>query len=156
MSDTLSRILRIVLALLIAVSFAMTLWFYFTASGIESSLETETKIEQFGSVLEYFVDWTYVLLFLAAGGTILFAVLDIVLNPKGAVRTLIPVAILAVIVGVAFSTASSDLLYMPNYDGAGNEPTTLKWAGTSLYVTYILFAGAFVAIVVSEVSKIFK
>lgn len=156
MSDTLSRILRIVLALLIAVSFALTLWFYFTASGIDSSLEADMKIEQFGSVLEYYVDWTYVLLFIAAGGTLMFALLDIVTNPKGALRTLVGVAIFGGIILAAWSSASSELIHMPNYDGAGNEPTTLRWAGTSLIAMYILAATAVAAIVVTEVSKMFK
>lgn len=156
MTDTLSRILKIVLAILIAVSFALTFWFYFTASGIDSSLEPNTQIDQFGSVLEYYVDWTYLLLIIAAGGTILFAVLEIVLNPKGAVKTLIPIAALGVVAFIAYSSASSEIMHLPNYDGTGNEPVTLKWAGTSLFAMYILFALAFGAIVVSEVSKIFK
>jgi len=156
MSDTISKALRIILALLIAISLGITVGFFITASGIDSKMDAETKVELFGPVLEYFIDWAYVLFFIAGAGTLLAAITDIATNPKDAVKTLIPIGLLALVVIISWSLSTSELLPMPNYDGTGNEPGTLKWAGASLITTYMLFAVAFGAIVFSEVSKIFK
>lgn len=156
MSDTTSKILRIVLAILLAVSFAVTIWFYLTASDIESGLDAEKKIELFGPVLEYFLVWTYGLFFAAAGGTVFFSIFQIITNPKGAVSSILPMAGFVIILIVSWVLSSDEVLYMPNYTGPGNDPATMKWSGAGLISMYILFALAMLAIVYSEVSKMLK
>lgn len=156
MSDSLSRTLRIVLALLLAISVGLTFWFYFASRSIDSGLDAEVKIEQYGAVLEYFIGWSYVLLAVAGGSALVFALISIFTNTKNLGSTLIPVVALVVIVAVSYFLASDQLLHMPNYDGTGNEPGTLKMAGMSLITTYFLFAAALASIVIAELSKIFK
>lgn len=154
--DTESKVLRIILGLLLAISLGIFIWFFLTASGIDPKMDVDTKVDLFGPVLESFIMWAYILAFIAAAGTLFAAVIDFVSNPKDAVKTLIPIGLLVLVCGISWSLASSELLHMPTYDGTGNEPGTLKWAGASLYAMYILSVIAVGAIIISEVSKIFK
>lgn len=156
MSDTTSKILRILLSILLAVSFAVTIWFYLTAGDIESGLDTEKKIELFGPALEYLIDWTYVLLFIAIGGTLIFSIAQTISNPKDAAKSILPLLGFVAVLVISWFMASSEILPMPNYDGTGNEPFTLKWSGAGLISMYILFGVAMLAIVYSEVSKMIK
>jgi len=48
------------------------------------------------------------------------------------------------------------VLDLPHYKGKDNVPRTLFWTGTGLIVAYFLVAIAIIAIVYSEISKIFK
>ena len=77
-------------------------------------------------------------------------------KPKKAIVTLIPIALIGLILLISYSSASSELLDMPNYDGVDNVPGQLKWSGAGLIMSYVLLGLAVIAILVSSVMKFFK
>lgn len=156
MSDTLSKVLKIVLAILFALSFAILIWFFNAASGIDSSLDASAQIEQYGASLEYFIDWAYLLLGGAVVLTLGFAVLGMVTDLKSTKKALPGILGFIAVLVISWFLASDAVLNMPTYTGTGNDPVTLKWSDAGIIATYILLAGAGISIVYSEVSKAFK
>ena len=152
MSSKLSQIINIVLWVLLGVSVVLAVLFYLrkVVPGTE-----DTNMEE-PVITELFLKWTYVMAIGAAAVTLLFSVLNLILNPKGLKQTIIGLVGLAVLVVVSYFLASDEILYMPGYDGTGNEPGTLKFAGTELFLTYILAGLTVLSILYSEVAKFFK
>ena len=73
------------------------------------------------------------------------------------VRKTLPALLgLLLIVGLAWLGASGALLDMPNYDGTGNNPLTLRWTDTGLLAAYVLLLAAGAAIAYAEISKMLK
>jgi hypothetical protein len=107
-------------------------------------------------ITEVFLKWTYVMAVGAAVVTLLFSIVNLILNPKGLRQAIIGIVGLAVLLVASYFLASDEILNMPGYDGTGNEPGTLKFAGTELYLTYILAGLAVLSIVYSEIAKFFK
>lgn len=142
-----TKILRIVLIVLLAVSALVTLLFY--AGGEEiAGQPTYTNI---------FILWSYVLTGLAVGFAVIFPVIQMISNPKNAKKGLLGIAVLAVLVLVAYAMSSSELLGITNPDLAKYDvPSTLKYSGTMLNTTYILAGLAILSMIWTEVAKIFK
>ena len=95
-------------------------------------------------------------MFAAAAITIIFSVINIVINPKGIKKGIIALVGAVVIIIIAYLMADDTVLEMPYFTGKGNDPTTLKWVDTGMFTAYILVALAFLAIIWSSVSRIFK
>jgi len=98
----------------------------------------------------------YAFVVLAAIFAIGFPVYQLMSNPKGALNTLIGLAILGVIVLIAYSLASDQVMNIVGYDGPDNNPGTLKMVGTGLFTTYILFFLSLAAIVITEIYNAVK
>ncbi len=145
----LSKILNIVLYLLIAITAVFAGLFYF---GGEIPGETYTTPVYTDSVL----NWAKLLIYITAGVSLLFEVFHLVSNPKNAVRSLISIAILGVIVLVAYSLSDDTPLHLIGYNGPDNVPSMLTMAGTMLYGTYLLFGIVISAILYTELSRLFK
>lgn len=148
MTDNIAKITKILLWVLIALSVFFALMLFVNTSS------TDTTWIQNG------LTFTYVLLFIAAGATILASlyifVMKLLAKPKNALVTLIPIVLIGVILLIAYSTSSDAILNMPNYDGDANVPFQLKWTGTGLIMTYILLGLTVLTILISEIVKIFK
>jgi hypothetical protein len=71
-------------------------------------------------------------------------------------RTLISIAILAVIAVISYSMGDGTPLQLVGYKGSDNVPSMLIMGDTFLYSMYILLGGALLAILYTEVSRIFK
>ena len=93
----------------------------------------------------------YILLAVAAAAAIIFPILQLAQNPKGAKGALIGIVLLAVVVGISFGLASD-----VNPSKMELSPEGAKQVGAGLYAVYILGAVAILSIVYSEVSKIIK
>jgi phosphoglycerol transferase MdoB-like AlkP superfamily enzyme len=156
MSDSLSKILRIVLAILLTITLVLALWFVSKTGDIDSSLDADVQIEQFGSSLEWILNWTYVLFFAATGSAVLFSIVGIFKDSKTAKKAVLPILATIVIFVIAYALSSGDLLQIQGYTGTDNNPSTLKWVDTGIIATYFLFAGAAASIVFAEVIKIFR
>ena len=103
-----------------------------------------------------FIIWSYILFGIAGASAILFPLVNLILNPKKAVRSLISVGILAVLALISYLIASDAI---PNFTGAQKfdiSATTSKMVGTGLWAMYILGLVAVLSILYTEVSKIFK
>jgi hypothetical protein len=143
----LSKYLSYVLYLLLAVTLVFAGLFYFGG-----------EVEDAGYPLytESFLNWGKVLLMIAAAVAILFEIANLLLHPQAAVRSLISIALLGVIVVIAYSMGDGTPLQLVGYKGPDNVPSMLILGDTFLYSTYILIGGALVAILFTEVSRIFK
>lgn len=152
MSNLTSRIIQIILWVLMAVTIVFAVLFYFgnMVEGTEG-----TRLEE-PVVTQTFLSWAYVLLIVAAAITIIFSVVNIIINPKGIKKGIVALVGTVVIIVIAYLMADDTVLNMPYFTGKGNEPTTLKWVDTGLFTAYILIALAFLAIIWSSVSRIFK
>lgn len=105
---------------------------------------------------DVFLNWAKFLAISAAVLTVVFEIVNIVLNPQNGMRSLISIGVMLMIALVSYVLADSTPLVLSGYEGSDNVPSMLKMSGTFLYSTYFLLGGAVLAILVSELSKIFK
>ncbi len=145
----LAKIISFVLYALIAITVVFLIMFY-TGGDVPG----ETYVTPVYT--DAFLNWAKFLAVAAAVLTILFEVYHVVTNPKNAVRSLISIAVLAIIAFVSYGLADGTPMNLGAYEGSDNVPSMLKMAGMFIYGTYILIGGVLVAIVVAEVSKLVK
>ena len=96
---------------------------------------------------------------MAIGATVIalgFSIVNLINNPKALKQSLIMIVVGAVLVVAAYFMADDQVLSMPGYEGTQNIPGTLKFAGTFLWLAYILAGLAVLTILYSEVAKYFK
>ncbi len=99
--------------------------------------------------------WTYVLLAATLATAIIFPLVNMFQNPKAALRTLIGLAIVAVVCGIGYALGNDNPVTTAGGDVYSNS-ALLKVTDMGLYVTYIAFAGALLAIVIGEVRNALK
>lgn len=101
------------------------------------------------------LNWTYLLI----GATILVVIvlptMVLAKNPKGAIRTLVGVLIVAGIFAISYALADSTPIEVSSIKTYDNE-LELKLSDTGLFMTYISFGGAILSIVFGEIYKLFK
>jgi len=106
------------------------------------------------------LNWAIVLFVIAAIVAIGFAIVQILTDKAKAIRGLGAVALLSVVLIASYLLADSEI---PKFfgvekfiaDGTLNS-NIAHWVGTGLYVTYILFAGAFLSIIGFSAASMFK
>ena len=145
----LSKILSIVLYAILAVTLVFAGLFYFGG-------EIEGTTYYTPAYTESFINWGVALVIGAAIITIIFEIVRLITNPKNAVRSLVSIAIIALVVFIAYSLSDATVLNLPGYDGPDNVPSMLLLSDTFLYTMYFLFGGAFLAIIYTEVSRMFR
>ena len=161
MQNNSQKIVSVFLYFILAVSVVILGFFYYKASGVayENDAPFQEKLDAYGSVIDAFIIWAYVLIGLAAAAAVIPAVITLATQPKNAVKSIISIVAVAALVlvawlmsdGTPFTTAQ-----LPGYEGEGNVPETLKIADTMLFTMYFLLAGAIVSIIYAEVAKVFK
>jgi magnesium-transporting ATPase (P-type) len=126
--------------------------FYFLGGSVPETVGTPFEEKNFTSLV---LIWALVLFIIAALATLIFSFANIFMNPKVLKGFLIILGLGVVLVLISYFMASSEPLTILNLP---KEPTpsTLKWVGTGLNMTYILAIVAFVGIIVSEVIRAFK
>ncbi len=134
------KYLSIIRYLLLAVS-ALVVIVYFTQDPETASVDNMLR-------------WEYIMIGATSAAVILMPVFNILKNPAGAVRSMIGLAIIAIIVLVAYGASDATPITTPSavYD----DPAILKFSDTGLYTTYFMLAASFVSIVVAEVTNMFK
>jgi hypothetical protein len=107
---------------------------------------------------DYALRWAYILLLITAIAAVVFPLIKIVTDVKAIVRLLVVLAGAGVLVLLSYFVFASDTpIDILGYTGTDNsDPTTLKWIGTGLFTTYIIFGVALLSILYSEVAKLFK
>ncbi len=105
-------------------------------------------------MLALMLDWAYILLGVAVVAAVLFPLVHIIQNPKGALQTLIGLAIVVVVVGISYAIASDAPITTAviTFD----NPATLKLSDMGLYTTYAALTVAILAIIVGEIGRVFK
>lgn len=97
----------------------------------------------------------YAFLGIAVLIAILMPVVNLIQNPKAAAGSLLGLAIVAVVIIIAYSLSSE----MPIPNSAGGffeDPTVLKISDTGLYATYAAFVAAIATIFGGEIIRLFK
>jgi len=142
-----SKILRIVLIILLAVSAVLGILFYAGGEDISGQpVYTNT-----------FIVWAYILAGIAVFFAIIFPIFQMIKNPKAAVKGLLGFLVVAVVVFVAYAVSSGEKLGITNPELMQYDvPGTLKYAGTLLNSVYFLAGLAILSMIFSEVSKMFK
>ncbi len=151
-----SKITSVLLYSLMAISVILLVYFYKVTAGIPEGTDFDTQIDIYGGILDMIMYWAYILFGIAAISALIFPIINMVSQPKEAVKTLISVAVVAVFVLIAYMLADDTVLNLPGYEGADNVPATLKFSGMMLWTAYLLFAGVIVSIIYAEVSKMIK
>jgi hypothetical protein len=148
MTDSIAKITKVLLWVLIALSIFFALMLFMNT--------TEEDVKWVGNSLKF----TYVILILAIAAVILSSLyiftMKLIAKPKSAIMTIITIGILGVIFLIAYSKSSDIPLDMPNYEGPDNVPGPLKWSDTGLFMMYILFGLSLLAILYAEISRLFK
>ncbi|MDK2979387.1 MAG: hypothetical protein PWP52_2101 [Bacteroidales bacterium] len=142
-----SKILRITLIILLAVSAILAILFYAGGEDISGQpVYTNT-----------FIVWAYILAGIAVFFAIIFPIFQMIKNPKAAVKSLLGFLVVAVVVFVAYAVSSGEKLGITNPELMQYDvPGTLKYAGTLLNSVYFLAGLAILSMIFSEVSKMFK
>lgn len=152
MTDSISKILSIVLIVLLAVSFALAMAFFFGGVTPESAgTDLEEPIYTDTALL-----WMKLLLVVAALVAVLFPVIGMITNPKSAIKTVGAIAVLAIVILISYAMASDAI---PVFQGAEEMDITNKLSknvGMGLHAMYVLLAMGIIAIVATEIIDRFK
>lgn len=102
----------------------------------------------------------YVMIALAVVLTLVAAVVQFAMalkdNPKGAIRSLLGLVLLAAILIISWFLGSDQTLSIQGYDGTDNVPFWLKVTDMFIYTIYFLLGATIVAIIGSSVLKRFS
>ena len=138
MSDNMSKIVQ---------------WFLYAMLGLSALFEilfyTDTISED---LLLY---WGYILLIIVIVATLLAAIGNILLKPKGSLKVVIILAVM-VVVGIISYALSSNELSAAQLEKMQITASTSKLVGAGLYFTYFMAAVALISIIYSAVSRMFK
>ncbi len=154
--NNISKITSVLLYVLMGISVILLIMFAKATAGIEDGTDFDTQISLYGSTLDMFMYWAYILLGIATAAAIIFPLIKMFTQPKEAVKTLISIGIVAVVVFIAYALADDTVLNLPGYEGKDNVPGTLKFAGTLLNTAYLLITIAIGSILYDGISKVFK
>ena len=133
-----SKILRIFLGVLLAISALMAILFYVDVVSDD--------------VLIY---WGYFLVIFTAVITILFPLAFLILNPKNSIKIFIALGLMVVLAIIAYSLADVGLTEL-KIEKLDTSAGTAKYVGAGLIFTYILAGLAVLSIIYASISKLFK
>lgn len=125
------------------------------------SIDSETNPgEKARNLIALNINWAIVLLAIATVVAVVFAIVRMLSEKTKALSALTTILIFAVIIGISYMVASSEIPQFFNVekfvaDGTLTQSIS-RWIGTGLYTTYILFAGAFLSIIGFGAVSIFK
>ena len=142
--------------LLMAVSVVLVVIFYVKNGNVNPDDSVPKQMSDLGPILNKFVYWTYFMVAAAVFFTLIFPIANMFFNPKSGLKTLLSIAVLALILFVGYQLADDTLLELPGYDGNDNVASRLKLTGMGVYTMYIMLGGALLALVYSSISKLFR
>jgi hypothetical protein len=143
MSNTLSKYLNILTYVMIGLTAIFVAMFYLGGDLPNQPYQTPVYTD-------VLIQWAKALFIVCAGLSLVFPVMQLISNPKGAVKGVAGLVGLGVIILIAYSLSDGTLLDLPGYTGFDNTPGALQFADTVLYTMYILGVGTVVAIVATE------
>lgn len=99
--------------------------------------------------------WMYVILALTFVAALASPILNIVQNPKGAIRSVIGLLLVLVVLAISYALAS-DVPVVNSGGDVYDDPTTLKLSDMGLYSMYIALIGSILAIIYGEIRSALK
>ncbi len=133
-----SKILRIFLGVLLAISALLMILFFLNVVSIDTVIY-----------------WGYFLLIFTAVIVILFPIVNLIMNPKNSIKIFISLGVMVVIAIIAYSLSQVNFTEL-QLEKLGTTASTVKYVGTGLIFTYILASLAVLSIVYASISRIFK
>ena len=133
-----SKILRIFLGVLLAISALLAILFF---------VDVITD-----DILIY---WGYFLLILTAAITIIFPIVFLIMNPKNSIKIFIALGLMVIIAIISFSLSQVSFTDL-QLEKLGTTAATSKNVGAGLIFTYILAGLTVISIIYASISKIFK
>ena len=133
-----SKILRIFLAVLLAISALLAILF---ALNVISD--------------DMLIYWGYFLVIFTAVITILFPIANIIMNPKNSIKIFIALGLMVIIAIIAYSLSTVNFTDL-QLEKLGTTASTVKYVGAGLIFTYILATLAVLSIIYAATSRIFK
>ena len=133
-----SKILRIFLGALLAISALLAILFYVDVLSDD--------------ILIY---WGYFLLILTAAITIIFPIVFLILNPKNSIKIFIALGLMVVIAIISYSLSQVSFTEF-QLEKLETTATTSRYVGAGLIFTYILASLAVLSIIYASISRIFK
>lgn len=154
MSKLTEKIPGITALLFVFVSFLLVLLTYVggNAESIADSAGEALTVPKFTDALLF---WTYGLMGLTLFITILMAIFgyvkSFISSPASALKSLIPLALFAIIFVIAWNMGSGEKMSIIGYDGDGNQGTWAQFTDMMIYSIYALFAAVILTIMGSSV-----
>lgn len=102
------------------------------------------------------LNWSYILFGIAIIAAIIFPVVRLATRPKEAMKSFIGLAVVVVLIGIAYAMSDGTPMKITGYSGPDNIPSMLMFSDTILYTMYFLFVGAILAIAGSEIYRRIK
>lgn len=100
--------------------------------------------------------WTYILIGIAAAATVIFSLVNIATNPKGAVNMLISMGVLLVLVLITYFAASGDIPTNAKGEPMSVDPGTSQWVGGAIGLSGVLLVIAILGIFSSPIFKLLR
>jgi len=150
------RIAQIFFLALLGISMVLTLIFYLNIGNVNTNDQLMKRVADMGITLDYLLFWAYLLTLLSILFAIGFPAIQIFSNPKGGLKALVAVVGIGVLMFIAYQLGDDTIMNIAGYSGTGNVPKTLKMTDMAIYSMYAMTAGAVIALLYSEISKLFK
>lgn len=99
------------------------------------------------------LNWAYILCGIAIIAAMLFPIVRLFSRPKEAMKSFIGLAIVIVLVLIAYAMADGTPMKLIGYTGPDNVPSMLIFSDTILYTMYFLFIAAVIAIAGTEIYR---
>jgi hypothetical protein len=130
------------LMLISVILFAMFFMEVVPLSDMSSQIENGTT--------NMFLGWALVLLILCAVAAIAFPVFGMVMNPKSAIKTIVALAVIGIILGIACAMSSGSLDSMAQTLVESTEGERY-WSGAGLNALYIVLGMTVLSVIATEV-----
>jgi len=133
-----SKILRIFLGALLAISALLVILFF-------------VKVVS----LDLLIYWCYFLVIFTTVIIFIFPIASLIMNPKNSIKILISLGVMVVLAIISYSLSQVNFTEL-QLEKLGTTASTVKNVGAGLIFTYILAALAVLSIVYASISRIFK
>lgn len=146
---TAMKISDVVLYIILIVSLVLTMLMIF--GGTVKGDENQTP-----AFIDATLKFAYFLIFASVATAILFELVNSILHPRNAKKTLMSSIAVSVILFLGFMMADGTPLSIVGYNGSDNVPAMLLLTDTGLYAFYILLVLAVLSIIVTEIIRLVK
>lgn len=150
------RISQIFFLALMGISIVLTVVFYLNTGKINTADPLTTQISQIGSILNYLVYWSYVLIGLSVLFAIGFPAIQMIFNPKAGLKALISLAGIALLMFIAYQLGDGTKMEIAGYGGPDNIYSRLKMTDMVIFSVYGFVVISILAVLYAEISKLFK
>ena len=119
---------------------------------------TEFPVGTVGSAMgvDVMLIYAYIIFAIALVLAIVFPLINIISNPKGAMRTLVGLVVMIVIFGISYLCSSDTPVPNPAANGYFDNPVTPRLTDVGLYAGYAMFALTLLVILWGEIRSAFK